>query len=245
MRMILSPTKKMQSGSGKDRVLHRPQFLEETVQLWEVLREFASYELESAFRINPQLALQAACDFQDFSPEAKGEAALFSYIGLAFSNLQPETFSEEELRFCDETLRILSGFYGLVRPLDGIQPYRLEMGCKLQFDGKNLYQFWGDKLYRALFEQGDTVLNLASKEYSKAITPYLQPKDRWITCEFLTYRKGKLATVATSAKMARGQMARFIVQNHITAPENVQAFSWDGYAFEAEQSKEDCYVFVK
>ena len=93
MRMILSPTKKMQSGSGKDRVLHRPQFLEETVQLWEVLREFASYELESAFRINPQLALQAACDFQDFSPEAKGEAALFSYIGLAFSNLQPETFS--------------------------------------------------------------------------------------------------------------------------------------------------------
>lgn len=245
MRMILSPTKKMQSGSGKDRVLHRPQFLEETVQLWEVLREFASYELESAFRINPQLALQAACDFQDFSPEAKGEEALFSYIGLAFSNLQPETFSEEELRFCDETLRILSGFYGLVRPLDGIQPYRLEMGCKLQFDGKNLYQFWGDKLYRALFEQGDTVLNLASKEYSKAITPYLQPKDRWITCEFLTYRKGKPATVATSAKMARGQMARFIVQNHITAPENVQAFSWDGYAFEAEQSKEDCYVFVK
>ena len=245
MRMILSPTKKMQSGSGKDRVLHRPQFLEETVQLWEVLREFASYELESAFRISPQLALQAACDFQDFSPEAKGKAALFSYIGLAFSNLQPETFSEEELRFCDETLRILSGFYGLVRPLDGIQPYRLEMGCKLQFDGKNLYQFWGDKLYRALFEQGDTVLNLASKEYSKAITPYLQPKDRWITCEFLTYRKGKLATVATSAKMARGQMARFIVQNHITAPENVQAFSWDGYAFAAEQSKEDCYVFVK
>ena len=132
-----------------------------------------------------------------------------------------------------------------MRPLDGIQPYRLEMGCKLQFDGKNLYQFWGDKLYRALFEQGDTVLNLASKEYSKAITPYLQPKDRWITCEFLTYRKGKLATVATSAKMARGQMARFIVQNHITAPENVQAFSWDGYAFAAEQSKEDCYVFVK
>ena len=247
MIAILSPAKNMRADcSFPDGVaVTKPQFPKETNLLWERLRQLSPWELESAFKINPQLAMKAACDFQDFDREKDGVPALFAYAGLAYTNLGVADFTAEDVVFANDHLRILSGFYGLLRPCDGIRPYRLEMGCKLQFDGLSLYQLWGDKLYRSLFQSGAPVINLASKEYSKAVEPYLQGNDRFITCDFLTWRNGKYTTIATAAKMARGQMVRWMVKERLTQPEQLQAFDWDGYHFDPDRSDDSRYVFQK
>ncbi|MDD5952228.1 MAG: YaaA family protein [Oscillospiraceae bacterium] len=247
MIAILSPAKNMRETFPVPPgvPITRPLFLTETMELLTQLRTLSAWELESAFRVNPQIALDAFCHFQDFDPERVGIPSLYAYAGLAFTNLGAGDFTVEEMRFANDSLRILSGFYGLLRPCDGVLPYRLEMGCKLRFDGKTVYQFWGDKMYRALFSSGEPVINLASKEYSKAIEPYLQPTDRFITCEFVTFRKGKYTTIATSAKMARGQMCRFLVKERLTCPEQLCAFSWEGYTFVPERSDDSHYCFVQ
>jgi hypothetical protein len=247
MIAILSPTKNMKEvGYSHPEIdVTKPQFLAQTRDLWAQLKEMAPWELESAFGISPPLAMAAACHFQDFDPEGVGTMALYRYTGLAFQSLGAEDFTEEEVRFCNDHLRIVSGFYGLLRPCDGIQPYRLEMGTKLRFGGKTLYQVWGDRLYKALFDTGEAVINLASKEYSKAVSPYLQKEDRFITCDFLTNRGGKWVTVATSAKMARGQMVRYLVQNQLCQPEQLQDFTFDGYVFQKERSDDSHYVFLR
>lgn len=247
MLAILSPAKNMRTDCliPAGVPITTPQFPAETIQLWEQLRQMAPWELESAFKINPQIAMHAACDFQDFDWSKQGTPALFAYAGLAFTNLGATDFTVEDVAFANDHLRILSGFYGLLRPCDGIQPYRLEMGCKLKFDGQSLYQFWGDKLYRSLFAAGQPVINLASKEYAKAVEPYLLPSDRFITCEFVTYRNGKYTTIATAAKMARGQMVRWMVRHRLTEPEQLQAFDWDGYTFVPERSSASQYFFQK
>ncbi len=247
MIAILSPAKTIRTDCPfpPGLALTKPQFPAETVRLWERLRQLAPWELESAFKINPQLAMRAACDFQDFDWDKPGTPALFSYAGLAFTNLGAADFTSEDVAFANDHLRILSGFYGLVRPCDGIQPYRLEMGCKLKFGGQSLYRFWGDKLYRSLFAAGQPVINLASREYAKAVEPYLRPGDRFITCDFVTWRNGRLTTIATAAKMARGQMARWMVRERLTEPEQLKGFDWDGYAFVPERSSTGHYCFQK
>ena len=134
----------------------------------------------------------------------------------------------------------------MVRPTDGVSPYRLEMQCRLPLEEGSLYRFWGDTLCRDLFAdaQGQPVIDLASSEYSKAILPHLRPGDRVIQCQFVEARGGKLRTLATSAKMARGQMARWLVQNRIDDPEQLKEFAWDDYHFAPTLSGADTLVFL-
>jgi cytoplasmic iron level regulating protein YaaA (DUF328/UPF0246 family) len=150
-------------------------------------------------------------------------------------------------------LRILSGFYGVLKPMDGVTPYRLEMQAKAEVDGfKNLYEFWGDKIYREVMDESRTVINLASKEYSKCVENYLQPGDRFITCVFgeLSEETGKksgkprVVQKGVYAKMARGEMVRFMAVNDIREPEQVREFDWSGYSFREDLSTETKYVFV-
>ena len=245
MIALISPAKNMRPRSREGVQPRRPCFVQDAARLLEELRRLTPAQMESLMSVNPQLALTACAYFAQCDLKAPGWTALTAYNGLQYKNIGPESLSGEEFAFLSEHLYILSGFYGLVRPDDGIQPYRLEMGGKFRFEGQSLYRFWGDRLYRAVFERKEPVLDLASAEYSKAITPFLGPEDEWVRCDFLVRRKGVLKTLATEAKMARGQMVRSIAQNRWDDPRQVQDFCWNGYAFSEALSGPRVMVFAK
>jgi cytoplasmic iron level regulating protein YaaA (DUF328/UPF0246 family) len=137
-------------------------------------------------------------------------AAVIAYEGIQYQHLAPHVISETELDWIGSHLRILSGFYGLLRPTDGVVPYRLEMQAKAAVAGnKNLYEFWGDSLYREVLDDSRIIINLASREYSKCIEKYLKPEDRYITCVFGDLENGKIVQKGVYAKMARGEMERY------------------------------------
>ena len=245
MLAFLSPAKNMKAGSLEGLALTEPVFLEKAQHIASVLKAYAPWQWESIMKISPALAMRAYLNLRAFDEASSGAAALLAYDGLAYWNLNAKDFYLPDFAFASAHLRVISPMYGALRPSDAIQPYRLEMQCGLKIDGKNLYAFWGDSLYQELFRTGEPVINLASAEYSKPVTCYLKPMDVCITCDFLTYRKGKLRMIATNAKMARGQMARLIVKNRLDSPEEIKAFCWDGYAFQKELSRNNKYVFVQ
>lgn len=253
MLAVLSPAKNMRP-AGTGLPLTPPLFEEKTRRLAEILKGYSAWELESRLAINPALAMKAFFMAQDFDPgklwppeggEAGGWPALLAFYGLAYQSMAPEDFSEAEMLYAQDHLRILSAFYGLLRPLDRILPYRLEMQSKVKAEGQNLYRFWGDAPARALFAGGETVVNLASGEYAKALLAHLAPGDRLVTCRFEIVRRGRRMMLATEAKMARGRMARFLVKNRPEKPEDLREFEWDGYAFSPALSDARTYVFQK
>lgn len=245
MIAILSPAKNMQMVKGTDCPIGRPAYPELTRGLAEQMRGYSAFELESLLRINPELAMRAFIDYQNFDWEAVGSPALLSYRGLQYQNLRPEDFSLQQLAYANEHLRILSALYGALAPCDGILPYRLEFQCDVKVEGKSLYRYWGDRVYRDLFRAGEPVINLASAEYAKLVAPYLTSHDRMITCDFLAYSHGRHRILPTAAKMARGQMARYLVQNRIDIPEELRFFQWDGFTYAEGMSTRNRYVFMQ
>lgn len=245
MIAVLSPAKKIRTGQAAGMVC-KPQFLKEAVQVIEALRPYAAWELERILRTNPDIALDAYVQYRAFDARLPGREAVFAYNGLVYQQMNPTDFSGEELAYANAHLRILSAVYGILRPLDGILPCRLEMQCKLPVgSAKNLYEFWGDKPYRALLSGRQPVVNLASEEYAKIIRRQLLPSDNFIDIVFLAHYKGKLKTLPAWAKMARGQMARYIVKHRIDAPEQLKKFDWNGYVYVPELSYHNKFVFVK
>lgn len=245
MKVFLSPAKNMRAAPAMPQGMpegHAPRYLYKTEALAASLKRKAPYELESILQTSPQIALRAAALYQDWTNEG-GVPAILAYDGLAYKHLQAETLSLHDFAFAQEHMRLFSAFYGPLRPLDAIRPYRLELAHKL--DGQSLYDFWGRAFYDDLFGDGDDIaVNLASNEYSKAVRPYLLPADRMITCEFLTYRKGKLRCLATIAKMARGRMARYIIEHRIQAPEQLTFFDWNDFQYEQSLSDNNTLTFI-
>ena len=157
-----------------------------------------------------------------------------------------DRLTQGELDYLEGHLRILSGFYGLLRPFDGVVAYRLEMGAKLSVSGKkDLYAYWGDTLAQALWEESDIVVNLASQEYSRCIAAHPKPGTRLITCIFGEVRQGKVVEKGTLCKMARGEMVRCLAQQGAEEPEVMQSLSPLGYRFQRDRSDETTYVFCK
>ena len=172
--------------------------------------------------------------------------AILSYEGIQYQYMAPAVFENQMLAYVQEHLRILSGFYGVLKPLDGVTPYRLEMQAKAKVNGTgDLYDFWGDRLYREVLDDSHIIINLASKEYSKCIEKYLLPKDRFITCIFGELSNGKVVQKGTYAKMARGEMVRFMAENNISKPEEMKQFNRLGYRFVDHLSTDMEYVFIK
>ncbi len=242
MITILSPAKNMRTPEPRALPVTEPKRREERIELYEILRQIPAYELESIMQISPTLALKAAADFAVWQPDG-GTPAILSYDGLAYKHLDADTLSDGELEYAQSHLRHLSALYGALRPLDLIHPYRLEMGRRPA--GQNLYTFWGRKLRDDLYAETDLVVNLASSEYSKAISKQLQTGDRFLTCEFLSERKGKLRCLATQAKMARGAMARYIVQRCVDSAEGLMEFRELDFEFEPALSNEGVYTYIQ
>ena len=155
-------------------------------------------------------------------------------------------FTQDCLDYIQGHLFILSGFYGVLRPFDGITPYRLEMQAKLVTSGhEDLYGFWGDRLYRKVSEEDQVILNLASQEYARCVFPFLKPGDHFVTCIFAERKHGKIIQKGTLAKMARGEMVRFLAETKAQQPEDAIAFDRLGFRYHEELSREKEFVFLK
>ena len=243
MKIIISPAKKMNVDTDSLPIDSLPPFLPQTERLLSALQTMSPKELQSLWKCNDNLAqlnierLKAMTLRQNLTP------AILSYEGIQYRYIAPGVMATGQLEYLREHLRILSGFYGLLRPFDGVTPYRLEMQAKLSVGGaKDLYAFWGDSLAKHL--EGDWMLNLASKEYSKAVTPYL-PESSVLTCVFGEWLNGKVIEKGTMCKMARGQMVRWLAENGIEKAEKIREFADLEYGFDTELSTENTFVFIK
>ena len=172
--------------------------------------------------------------------------AILSYEGIAYQYMVPSVFEDRQFEYIQKHLRILSGFYGVLKPMDGVVPYRLEMQAKAGIkQHKDLYDFWGNRLYQEIRDEDGILINLASKEYSKCIEKYLSPQDTYITCTFCEAVNGRLIQKGTYAKMARGEMVRFMADKNIKNPQDMKYFDRLGYSYRENLSTETEYIFER
>ena len=246
MRILISPAKKMREDAGYPAPAGLPRFLPEAERLLAALRARSAQELQAIWKCNDAIARQNVARVRTMDLCRNTTPAVLAYVGIQYQYLAPGALEGAELAYLQEHLRILSGFYGLLRPLDGVTPYRLEMGAKLPVYGaKDLYGFWGDKLAAALAEETDTVIDLASREYSRAVEPHLPGRVRLVRCTFGERQGEKLVEKGTVCKMARGEMVRWMARTGAEGPEDLRAFAELGYRYDAGRSGREHLVFLK
>ena len=246
MRIIIAPAKKMNVDTDSFSPEGLPRFLPETEQLKAVLQGMPPKELQELWKCNDAIAKLNVERLRTMDLCHHLTPAVLAYEGIQYQYMAPGVFETGQLAYIQEHLRILSGFYGLLRPFDGVTPYRLEMQAKLSVEGKkDLYEFWGGKLAALLASETDVVLNLASKEYSKAVEPHLPPSVRFLTCTFGELKNGRVVEKGTQCKMARGQMVRWLAENNVTDPGDIRDFADLGYRFSPAHSTENNAVFIK
>ncbi|WKY48698.1 peroxide stress protein YaaA [Eubacteriaceae bacterium ES3] len=246
MRIIISPAKKMKIDLDSMAVRQRPDFYEDSEVLLKKLKNMSYADLKALWQCSDAIAEENFKRLKNFPANGELTSAIFSYQGIQYQMIAPHVFSDSEFEYLEKYLRILSGFYGIVRPFDGVSPYRLEMQAKLSIvQAKNLYDFWGSKLAEKLMQETDFILNLASKEYSKVITKHLPANFNLINCTFGEDINGKVKEKGTMVKMARGEMVRFLAENNFTEAEDIKAFNISGFKFQASLSNSNHYVFTK
>ena len=246
MRIIISPAKKMNMDIDSLPVRDLPRFLDQTEELLTLLRAMSPEELKALWKCNEQLARLNVERLADMDLRSQLTPAILAYEGIQYQYMAPGVFTVEELDYVQEHLRILSGFYGVLRPFDGVRPYRLEMQAKLKtLKGMDLYQFWGNTLAAEVFEETDCVVNLASKEYSQCLCRYVPSGARFITCVFGERKGGKIIEKGTMCKMARGEMVRYLAENRAEDPEQMRNFDRLQYHFSQEDSDEQTYTFIR
>jgi len=245
MRIIISPAKKMNADTDTLPYRDLPEFLPKTQQLLDRLSGMSEEALQTLWKCNDQIARLNIERLRGMELHRNLTPAVIAYEGIQYQYMAPDVFTQKEYDYVQEHLRILSGFYGVLRPLDGVTPYRLEMQAKLRMgDAKDLYAFWGDDLARCVLNETDCVINLASKEYSICISKHLPKDKRMITCVFGEEKDGKIIEKGTMCKMARGEMVRFMAVNGIKKPEEIQAFEGLDYRYSPADSDDHTYVFV-
>ncbi|WP_100641441.1 peroxide stress protein YaaA [Marinobacter salexigens] len=253
MLMVISPAKTLDYESPlATETFTQPDFLDDACELIDQLKELEPHQVSNLMSVSEKLGELNAQRFQDwhtpFSPK-NARQAILAFKGDVYTGLDAESFSEQDFSFAQKHLRMLSGLYGILKPLDLMQPYRLEMGTKFENKrGKDLYAFWGDSLTqemnRLLKNDDDVLVNLASNEYFKS----LKKKDlegRLITPHFKDWKNGQYKIISFYAKKARGLMCRYAIQNRITDANNLKSFNLDGYYFSEDQSDNNNWVFLR
>lgn len=246
MKIIISPAKKMKVNTDDFPVERLPVFLDDTRILCEAIRRMSFGQVKELWKCNEKLARLNYERFAGMNLDAALTPAILSYEGLQYQHMAPVVFTQTAVSYVREHLRILSGFYGVLSPFDAVVPYRLEMQAALSVNGKkDLYDFWGNRLYGAVLDGDRTIINLASAEYSKAVEKYLKPGDRFLTVVFGELLDGQVKQKGTPAKMARGEMVRFLAENNAEDPEKIKEFDSLGYRFEKNYSTKSRWVFLK
>ncbi len=246
MRWIISPAKKMREEREFLSPQALPEFLPEAERLLAYLRELDYGALKKLLACNDQIARQNYERYQAMDLRQNLTPALLAYQGIQYQYMAPNVLEERDYGEIQAHLRILSGFYGLLRPLDGVTPYRLEMQAKLRADFcRDLYDFWGDRLANRLAAETDLILNLASEEYAKAIRRYLPAGTRMVDVIFGEVTGSGYVEKGVYVKMARGEMVRFLAQNQARNLEDVMAFDRLDYRYVPAESSEDRLVFLR
>lgn len=244
MLILLHSSKAMRSAPQAG--LAQPALLAQARQLATYLQALSAEELARMMKLSAPLALKTQVLLAAWTDAPAAQtAALDSFIGDIYSGMQAPSLSAAERKYANKTLRILSGLYGVLRPLDGIAPYRLEMGYKLPaLPAKNLYAYWGAQVAQQLPQAGP-VVNLAAKEYSDVVTPYIDAA-RLVTPKFLTINRktGEPAFVTVHAKVARGAFAHWLLVNRVEAPDELAGFNAIGYRYDKKRSTPQAPVFV-
>ena len=253
MLVVISPAKRLDWSDVPRDDLTRPDFEAEAMSLARTARNLTLGGLQDLMDISPDLARLNRDRFKAFSAEPSGDAlrpAAFAFAGDTYQGLEAQSLSDDDLRWGQDHLRILSGLYGVLRPLDEIQAYRLEMGSKLKTRrGKSLYEYWGKDISKALNAQAgdvgaEVLVNCASQEYFGAVE-LKALKLPVVTPAFYEEKHGNFRMVSFFAKKARGAMARFIVQNRLTAPDALKDFDLGGYNYSPELSKDGTIAFSR
>lgn len=246
MRIIISPAKKMKVDTDSIPWLELPLFLPHTKQLLHLLQTLNDHELKKLWKCSDAIAAINMERLSRMDLESNLTPAVLAYEGIQYQHMAPGVFTDQEFDYIQEHLRILSGFYGILKPLDGVTPYRLEMQAKLRVgELKDLYDYWGSSLAQRIFSETDCILNLASREYSICISKYL-PKDvRFISCVFCEEHNGRIVEKGTMCKIARGEMVRYMAENKIKNPEKIKSFNRMNYVFEKTLSDDKKFVFYR
>lgn len=245
MKIIISPAKKMKREEYV-APLHRPMFLKEAGELLSFLRSLSDSEMAKVWKVKGALLSSSLSSLSMLSLEDIGSPAIFSYDGIQYTYMSPSSFTDSMLEYAEKNLRIISGLYGLLRPLDGVGTYRLEMESPISIPGYgDLYSYWGGKIASSLMEDDRLLVNLASAEYSKAVLPYLPSTVTVVTPVFLDWEKGRYVSKGVYAKMERGEMVRFLAETRAETVEEIMKFSSRGYEFSRFLSDSNTLCFVR
>lgn len=246
MKIILSPAKKMKVNTHDLPPSGLPVFMEQTEEIMHFMQGLSYADAKKLWACNDRIAEQNYDRLKSMDLYRCLTPAILSYEGIAYQYMAPSVFEYGQFDYVQEHLRILSAFYGVVKPMDGVTPYRLEMQARAKIAGaKDLYDYWSDRLYREVMDDSRIIINLASKEYFRCIGKYLMPEDICITCVFGEFSGEKIVQKGVYAKMARGEMVRFMAENRIEDTEEMKKFDRLGYTFRADLSDDRTYIFLR
>ena len=254
MLIVISPAKTLDyETKPKTKIFTTPDYLEHSKRLINRLRKFSSLDISELMNVSAKIADLNFDRYESwktpFTP-SNAKQALLAFKGDVYTGLDAESFKSDDFKFAQKHLRILSGLYGLLRPLDLMQAYRLEMGTKLKTDkGQNLYEFWDLDITEGLNKQlkkikSEYLINLASNEYFKSVK-VKNLNAEVITPAFKDFKNGEYKMLGVYAKKARGMLSRYIIQNKLTDPEELKSFAEDGYRFNKQLSKGTTWVFTR
>lgn len=250
MLILISPAKTLDYSTPNFKEYTLPDFSSDIRELVTVMRKKSAKEISKLMNVSENLGVlneERYKSFQNDFNEENSKQALLAFKGDVYTKIDVDNYTKEDFKFAQQHLRILSGLYGLLKPLDLIQPYRLEMGTRLETKkGKNLYEYWGAKIAKAIEDasKGEPVVNLASQEYFKAVD-LNQLKSPIITIHFKEFKNGDYQTIGFFAKQARGMMTDFAVKNRITDPEGLKVFNLEGYEFSSIKSSHQEWIFIR
>ncbi|MFN3996965.1 peroxide stress protein YaaA [Algoriphagus sp.] len=250
MLILISPAKTLDYSIPNFKDYTHPEFASDIKALVNVMKKKSALDISKLMDVSENLAALNEERYKTFQKEFNtdnSKQALLAFKGDVYTKIDVDNYSQVEFDFAQNHLRILSGLYGLLKPLDLIQPYRLEMGTRLVTKkGKNLYEFWGTKIAKAIKEasKGDTIINLASQEYFKAVELNTL-KSSVINIHFKEFKSGKYQTIGLFAKQARGMMTDFAIKNKIIDPDILKTFNQENYEFSTELSNNKNWFFIR
>ena len=246
MKIILSPAKKMNIVPDILDYTALPEYFSQTDEILHWLQSRSYAELKDLWKCNDKIAEQNLERLKYMDLRSQLTPAILSYEGIAYQYMAPVVFEDGQFDYAQEHLRILSGVYGVLKPMDGVTPYRLEMQAKASINGhKNLYDLWGSRIYESVRDENGVIINLASKEYSRCIEKYITKQDTYNTITYCAAFEDKLVTRPTYAKMARGEMVRYMAEMQIENPAGIKNFDRLGYMYRDDLSTDLEYVFER
>lgn len=244
----MSPSKTMVQKvvtNEKNYICTVPYFIDDTKKIQKMLKNLSLDELREKMSISLEIAKQTKEDMKEFKFDENGIMAITAYTGIQFKSLNIPSMDNEDFMYLKKNTKILSGLYGVLNASDSVYHYRLDMFCKIKLNDKNLYDFWGSKIYDKINEYNDLTINITSKEYSKLIDKYAKDNKNIINVEFKTFKKNKIRSInSTDSKKMRGALISYLVKNKICKINKIKRFNYNGYVFSEKYSDDKTLVFL-